>query len=264
MPNWRFSGSIVSTINARAVVLANTQAKHIWDRCPFDFDTLQTFLVPDPKVWNALTVARDAGIEVPQIAVMSLIFSAKLWNEFGIQRSAILNIASPRDTGWWASRLYGNLSDNYGGTSSVSLWTRRAKGAYIRPDQIADDELRTQVVQWVNLSVRNARLRNMAIEAVSCAMDMLESSGQLLANWPFLATLCTDDFWTNRFRNPPLRLHNYRVHTFSHAVSEVTREATEVFLTGAGMLEPYAPDSSRITATLSTYNPTATTEDYAP
>lgn len=261
MPNWRFSGAIVSDINSRAQVLADTQAKWIWDRCPLSFDQLQTLLVPDPTVWDALTTARDAGVEVPQASSFSLIFSAKLWPE--IQRSAALTVTAPTGQKWWAPKTYG-FHVGYEDGRADDNWGRKKLGAYVSPDQIEDDETRQQLVQWVNMSVRNARLRGMAKTAVHRMMGGLESTGQLLATWPFLATLCTDPFWTNRFRSPPIKLHNYHQPQLSLVVNHVTREATEVFLTGASMLEPYKPDNTRVHAALSVYNPVANPEDYAP
>lgn len=261
MPNWRFSGAIVSDINARATVLADTQAKWIWGRCPLSFEQLQAILVPDPKVWGAITTARDAGVEVPQASSFSLVFSAKLWPE--IQRSAALTVTAPHGQKWWKPKTYG-FHAGYDDGRADENWRGNKSGAYIRPDQIEDDETRQQLIQWVNLSVRNARLRNMAKTAVSKAMDYFESTGQLLATWPFLTTLCTDAFWTNRFRSPPVKLHNYYQPLFDSTVKPVTREATEVFLTGASMLEPYEPDTTRVHATLSVYNPVANPEDYAP
>lgn len=261
MPNWRFSGAIVTDINARAHTLATNQASWIWDRCPLSFDQLQMLLVPDPKVWDALTTARDAGVEVPQVSAFSLIFSPKLWPE--IQRSAALTVTAPTGQKWWVPRTYG-FHAGYDDGRAEESWGNKKAGAYVRPDQIEDDETRQQIIQWVNLSVRNARLRGMAKTAVSKAMNYFESTGQLLATWPFLATLCTDSFWTNRFRSPPVKLHNYYQPNFSHTVNQVTREATEVFLTGASLLEPYQPDNTRVRAALSLYNPVANPEDYAP
>lgn len=261
MPNWRFSGVIVHDINARAQTLATNQASWIWDRCPLSFDQLQMLLVPDPKVWDVLTTARDAGVDVPQAASFSLVFSAKLWPE--IQRSAALTVTAPPGQVWWAPKNYG-FHAKYENGRADGNWSSKKAGAYVRPDQIEDDETRQQIIQWVNLSVRNARLRNMAGAAVSRAMYYFESTGQLLATWPFLATLCTDPFWVNRFRSPPAKLRNYYQPNFETVVKTVTREATEVFLTGASLLEPYQPDNTRVHASLALYNPAANPEDYAP
>lgn len=265
MPNWKLGSHILTHLNDRARDLARRQADYAADRCPLDHDTLQRMLVPDANVWQHLTAARDAGVDVPTVKSVSIVFSAKAWQGF-IPRTAMFSIKPVKGSFWWTPKSYGYdvMGPAHDGRSaSPHDWKRKHGSVYPRPEGF-DDDTRQQIAGWANQAVKMARLRWIAMKAVNNALVRLDSTGRVIATWPFLASLCTDSLWTGRFRAPPARLAPYVDQKIDDYVPKVHRDATEVLLTGAQMMEPWKADDSRIWAQLLCYNETADPGDYAP
>ena len=262
MPNWKLGLGITEHIKGKAQGLARIQADYTADRCPFDHDTLQRMLVPDETVWEHLAAAKGSGIDVPSTGSFSLTISAGAWKGL-VPRTALFAIHPSKESLWWVPRAYGYSSSPRSDGAAHGAWRSRFSSIYPKPEDF-DDETRQKVADWVNQAVRNARLRWIAVSAVNEALKRLDSTGKVLATWPFLASLCSDPFWTNRFRAPPVRLNHYADLHLSHYVPKVNRDATEVLLTGAGLMEPWKADGSRIWSQLLCYNEVADTEDYAP
>lgn len=262
MPNWKLGSSITQHITNRAMDLARVQVDYAADRCPLDHDTLQRLLVPDVRVYDHLIAARDAGIEVPTTNMVSVIISASAWQGL-VQRTALFVVRPIKHAFWWVPRTYGYASAPRSDGRAHDSWRHRLSGLYLKPEDF-DADTRQAIATWANQSVRNARLRWIAVNAVEQALKRLTSTGAVVATWPFLASLCTDTFWTNRFRAPPVRLNHYVDLHLDSSVSKVQRDATEVLLTGAQLMEPWKVDETRVWSQLLCYNEVADPEDYAP
>lgn len=262
MPNWKLGSGITEHIKRKTEALARVQADYAADRCPLDHDALQRLLVPDETVWEHLVAARDAGVDVPITEHITVTISAGAWKGM-VPRTAMFDVHPQKAGFWWVPKRYGYTGFPQHSGRAFAGWRDRHGGIYPKPEDL-DDETRQKIADWANQAVRNARLRWIAVVAVNEALSRLDSTGKVLATWPFLASLCSDPFWTNRFRAPPVRLNHYADLHLSHHVPKVNRDATEVLLTGAGLMEPWKVDDSRIWSQLLCYNEVADPEDYAP
>lgn len=263
MPSFRLSSTIQAAINSRTVALCNNRLNHMAASCPFTNAMVQEVLVPDPATREALFTAAAQGIGVPTVLMVDIVFSAASWGG-AIPRSLVVQLT--RLSGAYVQRAV-TIHSLVGGASAFaydSSFKAKRPGAYVTPSMLPDPVVRAEVVAWANKLVREARLATIARLAVETAMESCENTAEVIATWPFLTTLVTDPFWQARFRNGPRFPNRYVNHELLRKLPKVNRDATEVFLNGAAMMDTFEPDPVKIQAAVVCYSEAADPKDYAP
>jgi hypothetical protein len=241
MPNYKLATDVAKNISTTAATVADQTRFYAAGAFPLTTDQVQRLILPIEDI-NSLTELETRGVAVTKYSTQHVLFHAERWA--GLQRSVVVWLRLPKE-------IYASRSTNYqGGTEHKqdfefnSEYHHTAQLAWLKDPGVVEP-----VVAWLHRAVRGERLATMATLLVEDAMAHLKSTGEIMANWPNLASFATDPKWVPRFRNTPTGNAAKRWHMASPPLPSVKlRAAVDAVLLGAQLLEPYKQPPGTIQA----------------
>ena len=248
MPNFKLGSGIKDDIRNNASKLAQRRVDHMTGTFPLTALQVQNAIMPAEHLKSIRWLKSE---NVVGVSHQTRIY-VRLAPDYmpGLSRAALAQLHMP-------DGVYPAKSSNWWGSGTQYVPNVHTNDLTLNEGEL-DDEARDAVISWTHKAIKERRLQAMSNNIVSGMLDRVQSSGEILARWPFLATLVPDEspsnygnananlrLWKNRLRNGPRDLRRY-----ANTPSEMNRkfmEATEVFLGSAQMLDPYqhAPDTIR-------------------
>ncbi len=244
MPNFKLGSTVREHITARAKHLTNRRLDYAKGDFPLTTAGVQCALI-EPHTLSLIHQLKGQGyLQTPEVTDTTVLLSCR---EFPLLlRSVALNmilpeaIHTPKPVHWHAySDVLSNEPRNSNANTSSLLTFLEL-----------DDADRAAVTKWANGVVRELRLQEITIWAVKGVLENCQGSSHVLAAWPMLATLVSDPFWKNRFRQPTRKLTPYAPSTQLVEKFGKAMQAAEVVLTGAELLEDYKHPPGTIHASI--------------
>lgn len=244
MPNWKLSGSVKDEIQNQANALAARRVQHMMADFPMSVAEVQRAIMPDSHL-EALRSLEDGGIlSLPKAQGLPIVFFRD--DFLALTRGAGVLVTLPSEV-FIPRTVYHNWHAHYG--KKLELKSTREALMFDR----LDPEQKSRLATWVNRSVKERRLEQIAALTVRRVLKNCMTSGELLATWPLLGTLVTDAVWRGRLRAPPRKLSNYAPRTYVIEPLLRRMQATEVILTGAEMMAEYVPTPGVVHADLAVW-----------
>lgn len=249
MPNYKLPSFIKEAIYKHAQKLSARLVEHAQGDFPLTTAQVQFALMPQ-EPYSMLVKLRDAGIDsLPSTRSSHILLDhTKLP---GLLRSAIIHITFPENVfvpkqRYWYDNVPGRWPNDPARQALIPDWSG------------LDSEDIAKLVKWANELVRTHRHRELADFTVAANLRTdgtggLTSTGQVLANWPMLATLVEDKDWLTRFRCPPQNLKRYKLELLPE--SEKLMQATDILLTKAQLLSEYQHPPFTIATMIQVWQP---------
>lgn len=233
MPNYKLSSTFRPTLIQRCEELTNRILLHMRLDFPLTAAEIETAITP-PDVLERLRWLHKAKVQdLPTIEVVDLPLSPEHFP--GLDRRVVikaqlktsiftpktLSVAHQAEGTYWEA-WYKNLIE-------------------LRADMLPPNKV-APLVKWVNQCVREQRLKEMTDKTVYKVLtSYCNSTAQIMARWPFLATLVQDEFWIKRLRVAPAKLKPYEAHSSFMYEFGKRMQASEIVLSKALLLGEYKP-----------------------
>jgi len=248
MPNYKLSPNIIKHMTEEGNKLCERRVAHMNVGFPIGYEKLQAAILP--ARW------RDVILEMKREGITALYATTDLnvtVNADGIERAAKIYVK----------------------TKHEMLFCHERHTIQLDLSVLSDDEL-SGLISWVNTSVRERRLANIAMNTIMVFLNCYaDSSGHVVARWPALTTLINPKIgysaherqilagWRTKFASPPRNLKPYGwepMHNVGHGwrtKNEKAMKLTEMILTSASLLPEKVEDSAEVKASISSWTPIA-------
>lgn len=259
MPSYRLPTYIIDKLLEKSTVLLDRLIDYAVSRFPLTLDEVQEACMSAPYIEALRDMDLNDVSGLPRNATVGLWIDRDTLP--GVLRSAAIVIETPHDTSVFAKRgalwqglplsaTGGDYVPGHGETANY-----RANQHVLLPRGRLTADRQAPLVEWVNEVVRVKRGAMLARYTVRRVMAAVETSGELLALWPGLATLVEDPNWVTRLRNPPKYLHRCAPEAKFATETRPFIVAAEGMLVGASLLKPWEHDTATVRAHLQGFLP---------
>lgn len=242
MPNFKLGSGIKDDIRVNAARLAQRRVDHMTAQFPLTMAQVQAAIMPPEALKQIRWLKSQNVVGIGATNRIFLRFAPDAMP--GLDRYAVAQLYSPEG-------IYPAKHSSFYGSHHEYVERDHRNDLTLHEGEL-DDESRDAVTAWALKSIKERRLQLLSNQTVNVMLDRCTSSGDVLARWPFLATLVPEQgdatlkVWRNRFRNGPRDLRRY-----AWSPDNLLRrmmDATEVFLGSAMMLEDYKHTEGTIRA----------------
>jgi hypothetical protein len=237
MPSFKLGSGIKDALRREASRLSTLRVATMTHRFPLEVDEIQAAIMPpEPlKQIRWLTKQTETGISTAQRIHLML----KPENHPGLDRHAAICLYMP--VGVYPVRNNGYLDTGSQKDRDAALTFHEGE---------LTEEARDKVTEWATKAIKERRLEKLSVTVTAHKIAHFQSSGDILAKWPFIATLVPDyeTLWRERLRNGPRSLKRYG--TEYPPVYKRLMEAAELFLTSAQMLDAYVHPANTVRSEL--------------
>src|SRR5690348_10250960 len=199
MPNFQIPSDIKNRIERQAIKLIDRTEEYVMSQFTLSVEQVQHAILP-PETVATMRALQMSDIYIPSYNHTNIYLHRPLVP--GVEREAVVHVQVIKDR--WFLPMQTHWSWN-----NASRPPDRGEAHMLNTALLSEEEV-AALAKWTNDAVRAHRLARIAKKVVEVVLGTtLPTTAHMRAIWPFLATLCDDRDWRQKFETPTRGMARY-------------------------------------------------------